>query len=149
MLELIAIKTDSGSGSGSAAGPAYAYPLDLYPNTELNIVWENPLFLTDRIPAAFSLSFDLPATPNNLKVFNYPNRVPVLGVYTSVNALIRHQGQYLSKARLYDTLYGFEDADVGVNAIELYIARLRKKFTGSDVAITTQRGIGYRIGLNG
>ena len=65
-----------------------------------------------------------------------------------LDALIRHQGQYLSKARLYDTLYGFEDADVGENAIELYIARLRKKFSGSDVAITTQRGIGYRIGLN-
>lgn len=65
-----------------------------------------------------------------------------------LDALIRHQGQYLSKARLYDTLYGFEDVDVGVNAIELYIARLRKKFTGSDITITTQRGIGYRIGLD-
>lgn len=100
MLELIAIKTDSGSGSGSAAGPAYAYPLDLNPNTELNIVWENPLFLTDRIPAAFSISFDLPATPNNLKVFNYPNRVPVLGVYTSVNTLIRHQGIIIAQGQL-------------------------------------------------
>ena len=65
-----------------------------------------------------------------------------------LDALIRHRGQYLSKARLYDTLYGFEDVDVGVNAIELYIARLRKKFGGSDIAITTQRGVGYRIGLD-
>ena len=65
-----------------------------------------------------------------------------------LDALIRHQGQYLSKTRLYDTLYGFEDVDVGENAIELYIARLRKKLAGSDVAITTQRGIGYRIGLD-
>jgi two-component system response regulator TctD len=37
---------------------------------------------------------------------------------------------------------------VGVNAIELYVARLRKKFAGSDVTIATQRGVGYRIGLN-
>ncbi|MBY6083339.1 response regulator transcription factor [Ruegeria arenilitoris] len=66
-----------------------------------------------------------------------------------LDALIRHEGQFLSKARLYDSLYGFEDADVGVNAIELYIARLRKKFSGSGVAITTQRGVGYRIGLHG
>ena len=65
-----------------------------------------------------------------------------------LDALMRHQGQFLSKTRLYDTLYGFEDADVGVNAIELYVARLRKKFAGSDVTITTQRGIGYRIGLD-
>lgn len=66
-----------------------------------------------------------------------------------LDMLIRHQGQYLSKTRLYDSLYGFEDADVGVNAIELYVARLRKKFAGSDVTIATQRGIGYRIDLDG
>ena len=65
-----------------------------------------------------------------------------------LDALMRHKGQYLSKDRLYDTLYGFDDADVGLNAIELYIARLRKKFAGSDVTITTQRGVGYRIGLD-
>ncbi|APX90333.1 DNA-binding response regulator [Brevirhabdus pacifica] len=66
-----------------------------------------------------------------------------------LDMLVRHRGQYLSKARLYDSLYGFEQADVGVNAIELYIARLRKKFVGSDIAIDTQRGIGYRIDLDG
>ncbi|WP_428927847.1 response regulator transcription factor [Marinibacterium sp. SX1] len=63
-----------------------------------------------------------------------------------LDALIRHQGQFLSKERLYDSLYGFEDTDVGVNAIELYIARLRKKFAGSGVSIATRRGVGYRIG---
>lgn len=65
-----------------------------------------------------------------------------------LDMLIRHRGHYLSKTRLYDSLYGFEEADVGVNAIELYIARLRKKFAGSGVAIQTQRGVGYRIDLD-
>jgi two-component system response regulator TctD len=65
-----------------------------------------------------------------------------------LDALIRHQGQYLSKTRLYDALYGFNDTDVGINAIELYIARLRKKFAGTGVVITTLRGVGYRIGLD-
>ncbi len=65
-----------------------------------------------------------------------------------LDTLIRHQGQYLSKTRLYDQLYGFDDADVGVNAIELYIARLRKKVLGSGVVITTQRGVGYRLSLD-
>ncbi|MBP0482462.1 response regulator transcription factor [Sagittula salina] len=64
-----------------------------------------------------------------------------------LDILLRHAGQFLTKQRLYDSLFGFEDADVGVNAIELYIARLRKKLSGSPVAITTQRGVGYRIGL--
>ncbi|MGI3164608.1 response regulator transcription factor [Pseudooceanicola sp. 200-1SW] len=65
-----------------------------------------------------------------------------------LDMLIRHQGQFLSKTRLYDSLYGFDDQDVGVNAIELYIARLRKKFAGSGVVIATRRGVGYRIGLD-
>lgn len=65
-----------------------------------------------------------------------------------LDVLIRHRGQFLSKDRLYNALYGFDDADVGVNAIELYIARLRKKFAGTQVTIATQRGVGYRIGLD-
>lgn len=64
-----------------------------------------------------------------------------------LEVLMRHTGQFLTKQRLYDSLFGFDDADVGVNAIELYIARLRKKLAGSGAAITTQRGVGYRIGL--
>ncbi|AUH32234.1 response regulator transcription factor [Paracoccus tegillarcae] len=65
-----------------------------------------------------------------------------------LGVLLRHQGQYLNKTWLYDSLYGFDDADVGINAIELYIGRLRKKLTGSGAAIATQRGIGYRLGLD-
>lgn len=66
-----------------------------------------------------------------------------------LDVLMRHPGQFLTKQRLYDSLFGFDDADVGVNAIELYVARLRKKLAGSPVSITTQRGVGYRIGLDG
>lgn len=65
-----------------------------------------------------------------------------------LDVLMRHPGQVLTKQRLYDSLFGFDDADVGVNAIELYIARLRKKLAGSGVSIATQRGLGYRIGLD-
>jgi two-component system response regulator TctD len=59
--------------------------------------------------------------------------------------LLRHQGQAISKQRLYEGLFTFDDADVGLNAIELYIARLRKRIAASGVRIETQRGIGYRI----
>ena len=58
---------------------------------------------------------------------------------------MRFPDQYLSKERLYDGLFAFNDADVGLNAIELYIARLRKRLAGSSVRIETQRGVGYRI----
>ena len=62
--------------------------------------------------------------------------------------LMRSPGQPLSKERLYDGLFTFSDADVGLNAIELYIARLRKKFAGSPITIATQRGVGYRISVD-
>ena len=59
--------------------------------------------------------------------------------------LLRQSGQVHSKERLYDRLFAFKDMDVGLNAIELYIARLRKKIAGSGVVIRTQRGLGYLI----
>ncbi|WP_417268724.1 response regulator [Celeribacter sp.] len=64
---------------------------------------------------------------------------------TLLELLLRSQGAILNKQRLYDGLFAFEDADVGLNAIELYIARLRKKLAPSTVGIETQRGLGYRI----
>lgn len=59
--------------------------------------------------------------------------------------LIRNAGRTMSKERLYGGLYSFSDTDVGLNAIELYIARLRKKLAGSGVTIETLRGLGYRM----
>ncbi|KEP69250.1 chemotaxis protein CheY [Thioclava dalianensis] len=67
---------------------------------------------------------------------------------TLLGLLLRNQGKVLNKKRLYDGLFAFDDADVGLNAIELYIARLRKKLAGSSVTIETQRGLGYRILLD-
>lgn len=64
---------------------------------------------------------------------------------TLLGLLLRNKDAVLSKQRLYDSLFAFEDADVGLNAIELYIARLRKKLASSTITIETQRGVGYRI----
>lgn len=62
-----------------------------------------------------------------------------------LGVLMRHPRQVLSKERLYEGIYSFDDVDVGLNAIELYIGRIRKKIDGSGAAIETQRGLGYRI----
>lgn len=64
---------------------------------------------------------------------------------TLLGILMRNSGTLISKERLYEGLYSFADTDVGLNAIELYIARLRKKLAGSGVSIETQRGLGYRM----
>ncbi|EYD72688.1 response regulator [Limimaricola hongkongensis] len=66
-----------------------------------------------------------------------------------LNLLIANRGRIMPKERLFDGLFGFENADVGTNTIELYVARLRKKLAGSGVAIETHRGLGYRLDLDG
>lgn len=49
-----------------------------------------------------------------------------------------------SKSKLVDRLFSY-DEEVSENAIEVYVARLRKHLAGSGAGITTVRGLGYRI----
>ena len=51
--------------------------------------------------------------------------------------------QLFSKAQLEERLYSF-DSEVESNTIEVHISRLRKKL-GAEV-ISTERGLGYRLG---
>lgn len=54
-----------------------------------------------------------------------------------------HQGKVLSKSRLAEHIYEFDD-ERGSNVIEVYVTRLRGK-AGKDL-ITTRRGQGYIFG---
>lgn len=58
--------------------------------------------------------------------------------------LISAPGQVFSKQKLADRLFSY-DTDASENAIEVYIARLRKHIDKSDLKITTLRGLGYRL----
>ncbi|GFE66207.1 response regulator transcription factor [Litoreibacter roseus] len=58
--------------------------------------------------------------------------------------LINATGKIFSKQKLADRLFSFDD-DASENAIEVYIARLRKHLEGSELKITTLRGLGYRL----
>jgi len=53
-------------------------------------------------------------------------------------------GQIFSKGKLVDRLFSYDDT-VTENAIEVYVGRLRKHLEGSDVTISTHRGLGYRF----
>ncbi|GAB3477712.1 response regulator transcription factor [Marinomonas epiphytica] len=53
-----------------------------------------------------------------------------------------HLGRVLSKDEITEHLFNFDD-NPSPNAIELYVGRLRKKLTDSDLHINTLRGIGY------
>lgn len=58
-------------------------------------------------------------------------------------AFVQKPSQLLSKSQLEERLYSF-DSEVESNTIEVHISRLRKKL-GAGV-ITTERGLGYRLG---
>lgn len=58
--------------------------------------------------------------------------------------LMNAPGQIFPKHKLFDRLFSL-DEDVSENAIEVYIGRLRKHLDGSNLRITTLRGLGYRL----
>lgn len=58
--------------------------------------------------------------------------------------LLQRLGRLVSKEQLVDHLCEW-DAEVSINAIEVYIHRLRKKIEVSQVRIITVRGLGYCI----
>jgi len=60
--------------------------------------------------------------------------------------LIRAGGRIVVKDALEERIYGFDD-EVGANALEASVSRLRRKIAaaGSDVRIEAVRGVGYRL----
>ena len=62
--------------------------------------------------------------------------------YALLSALIVRGGEPISKTYLLDRVFSADD-DVGTDAIEVLIYRLRKKLAGAGVTIVTMRGFGY------
>lgn len=58
--------------------------------------------------------------------------------------LLSHVGRVTAKEAIADRLTGW-DEEVGENAVEVYIHRLRRKLEGSDAVIRTLRGLGYLL----
>lgn len=61
-----------------------------------------------------------------------------------LEALLRNQGRVVSKERLAEALYDFEQ-DRSVNSVEVQVHRLRRKLAaaGADFSLRTLRGLGY------
>ncbi len=58
--------------------------------------------------------------------------------------LLLRCGQVVNKQTLFEKLFGCDD-EAGVNAIELYVHRLRKKLETAGMVIRTIRGLGYLL----
>ena len=61
-----------------------------------------------------------------------------------LETLVAKNGNVVPKARLSADVFGYDDA-VAPNALEVYIARLRRKLGNSGIEIVTIRGLGYLL----
>jgi len=61
-----------------------------------------------------------------------------------LEVLMLRSGRVVNKEQLAEQLYGW-DEEVGANAIEVYVHRLRRKLEPHGVAIRTIRGLGYLL----
>lgn len=63
-----------------------------------------------------------------------------------IEIMLRRPGKVVSRAAIEDGLYGFND-EVGSNALEVLVSRLRKKLisVGADIELHTVRGVGYMV----
>jgi two-component system OmpR family response regulator len=61
-----------------------------------------------------------------------------------LEVLMLRSGRVVNKEQLAGQLYG-HDEEVGANAIEVYVHRLRKKLEAAGVVIRTIRGLGYLL----
>jgi two-component system OmpR family response regulator len=59
--------------------------------------------------------------------------------------LARQPGMLVTRPQIEDALYGFGD-EIGSNAVEVHISRLRKKL--DSPLIHNSRGLGYRLGIS-
>lgn len=61
-----------------------------------------------------------------------------------LEVLLLRSGRVVSKDQLAEHLYGWGE-EVGANAIEVYVHRLRKKLEPAAISIRTIRGLGYLL----
>lgn len=90
------------------------------------------------------LRFD-PATGSTWlddELLDLPHRERLL-----LESLLLHAGNIAPREILENRLFGF--GEVGTNALEVYISRLRKRLKQSGLHIRTFRGLGYRLEEDG
>jgi two-component system OmpR family response regulator len=78
----------------------------------------------------------------------YSNNIPLelsAREISVLEVLMLRQDKVVNKDQIMEALCNW-DEDIGNNAIEVYIHRLRKKIEGSGAQIRTIRGLGYLLG---
>jgi len=65
--------------------------------------------------------------------------------FTLLATLIANRGRVMPKEAIFEKMFAFDAEEVGINAVELYVGRLRRKLEPSRVGIRTLRGLGYQL----
>lgn len=99
-----------------------AHRVDLPTDIRLSITIENPFMLQDRIPAPYSLAFTLPPTAHNLRVFNFPDRIPS---YSASGAM--------TATRECRILFEAVTIATGVISLAEYNQGIKATFRGADI----------------
>ncbi|MCA8884031.1 MAG: response regulator transcription factor [Rhodobacteraceae bacterium] len=69
--------------------------------------------------------------------------------FSLLEVLLANRGRVVPKAKIFERMFAFNDEPAGMNAVEIYVGRLRRKLEDSHVAIRTLRGLGYQIVAEG
>lgn len=86
---------------------------------------------------------ELDSTGHVLSLHGQPMDISVREM-TILEALMQHVGQVVIKTRLAQQISDW-DGEIGANAIEVYVHRLRKKLEPCGVRIRTIHGLGYLL----
>ena len=95
-----------------------------------------------RRPPACSASASWSSTARRAGAAGGAAHGPAKREYSLLEILLARLNGTVSKREIAFKLFAFDD-DAAPNAIEVYIARLRRKLEGSPLRIETQRGVGY------
>lgn len=65
--------------------------------------------------------------------------------FSLLEILFANRGRVVSKEHIFERMFSFSETEVGLNAVETYMGRLRRKIEGGKVSIKTLRGLGYQM----
>lgn len=99
--------------------------------------------IADRVIACGNVVFD--PTTRDVMIVDAPTILSAREL-DLLAALIQRRGRVVGKTQLEAQLFGMND-DLGSNAVEVYIHRLRRRLldAGASAQIVTVRGVGYML----
>jgi len=65
--------------------------------------------------------------------------------FALLEILIARRGRVVAKQSIFENMFSLDQTDVGINAVETYVGRLRRKLSPSQIEIRTLRGLGYQL----